>query len=52
MVRGNFVQYDGLFGPQAATIEMMKRRPGCVCSSRASSIEVARKRRRSQHGNR
>jgi hypothetical protein len=41
-MRPNFVQYDGLFGPQAATIETMKRRPGCLCSARASSIEVVR----------
>jgi len=41
-VGSNFVQYDGLFGPQAATIETMKRRPGCVCSARASSIEAVR----------
>jgi hypothetical protein len=41
-MRPNFVQYDGLFGPQAATIETMKRRPGCVCSGRASSIDVVR----------
>jgi hypothetical protein len=38
----NFVQYDGLFGPQAATIETMKQRPGCVCSARASSIDAVR----------
>ncbi len=47
-VRNNFVQYDGLFGPQAATIEAMKRRPGCVCSARASSIDVVRTSRRSR----
>jgi hypothetical protein len=41
-MRSNFVQYDGLFGPQAATIEMMKRRPGCVCSDRAAAIEAVR----------
>jgi hypothetical protein len=41
-MRSNFVQYDGLFGPHAATIETMKRRPGCVCSARVSSIEAVR----------
>ncbi len=48
--KANFVQYDGLFGPQAATIEVMKRRPGCTCEVRASSIETARRRRRSRQG--
>lgn len=45
-MRNNFVQYDGLFGPQAATIENMKRRPGCVCDARASAIELVRNSRR------
>lgn len=42
----NFVQYDGLFGPQAVTLEQMKRRPGCICDARSASIEAARERRR------
>jgi hypothetical protein len=44
----NFAQYDGLFGPQAATIETMKRRPGCLCDARATSIDLVRNRRRLQ----
>ena len=42
----NFVQYDGLFGPQAGTVEVMKRRTECVCRDRATSIEKVRVRRR------
>ena len=42
----NLVQYDGLFGPQAATREMMRRRDGCLCSVRAASIAGVRERRR------
>ena len=42
----NFVQYDGLFGPQTATVENMKRRPGCVCQTRIASIEQVRSDRR------
>ena len=38
----NFVQYDGLIGPQAATIEKMRQRPDCYCSGRAKTIEVVR----------
>ena len=38
----NLVQYDGLFGPQAASIEVMRRRPGCVCSTRSGVIEQVR----------
>ncbi|MGO8862082.1 MAG: hypothetical protein ACLQRH_15145 [Acidimicrobiales bacterium] len=42
----NFVQYDGLFGPQAATLQQMQRRPGCACQNRATSINAVRQRRR------
>lgn len=42
---GNMVQYDGLIGPQAVTIEQMKALPGCVCQSRAPAIAEARKKR-------
>jgi hypothetical protein len=31
---GNFVQYDGLIGPQHASILRMKRSPACSCSTR------------------
>ena len=47
-MRNNFVQYDGLFGPQAATIETMRRRPGCVCSGRQTAIEEVRTKRHSR----
>jgi len=46
---GNLVQYDGLIGPQAATIEQMKPRPGCVCQSRATAIADVRKTRAARH---
>jgi len=42
----NFVQYDGLFGPQAATIELMKRKAGCLCQTRSTTIEQVRDQRR------
>ena len=42
----NFVQYDGLIGPQAASLLQMKRRQGCVCQERSLSIEATRARRR------
>jgi hypothetical protein len=43
--RANFIQYDGLVGPKAATIERMRRRPGCYCEARSSTIERVRERR-------
>jgi hypothetical protein len=46
---GNLVQYDGLIGPQAATIEQMKPRPGCVCQSRPTAIAEVRKTRAARH---
>lgn len=42
----NLVQYDGLIGPQAATMETMRRKPDCICNSRSSAIERARQGRR------
>ena len=30
----NLLQCDGLFGPQAATMEQMRRKPDCICTSR------------------
>jgi hypothetical protein len=42
----NFVQYDGLIGPQTATVETMKRRPGCACDTRSDAIAAVRKDRR------
>jgi hypothetical protein len=44
--RGNLVQYDGLIGPQAATVETIRRKPDCICASRSSAIERARQGRR------
>lgn len=38
----NFVQYDGLIGPQVATIQTMRRVPACQCISRAAAIEQSR----------
>lgn len=44
-VRGqaNLVQYDGLFGPQAATLERMTPTPDCYCQSHAATISRVRK---------
>jgi hypothetical protein len=42
----NLVQYDGLFGPQAATLLMMRRKRDCICTARASTIETVRQGRR------
>lgn len=39
---GNFVQYDSLIGPQAASIETMRKRESCLCTTRASTIEKVR----------
>jgi hypothetical protein len=44
----NFVQYDGLFGPQAATIGTFRRRPGCICMTRSDSIGRVRQERRAR----
>jgi hypothetical protein len=41
----NFVQYDGLFGPQAATIESMTQRPNCLCVTRRDTIRQVREER-------
>lgn len=41
----NFVQYDGLFGPQAATIDTFRQRPGCTCVTRSDSIGRVRQER-------
>ncbi len=38
----NFVQYDGLIGPQRATTERMRIRPGCQCVTRSAVIEQVR----------
>jgi hypothetical protein len=42
----NFVQQDGLVGPQAATLLQMKPRADCVCQARSATIETVRTRRR------
>jgi hypothetical protein len=42
----NFVQYDALFGPQAATLQRTKKRSGCTCEERAEVISLVRDRRR------
>jgi hypothetical protein len=42
----NLVQYDGLFGPQAATLEEMMAMPGCYCHTRARTIATVRASRR------
>jgi hypothetical protein len=44
----NLVQYDGLFGPQAATLLVMRRKGDCYCSTRAGTIRSVRERRREQ----
>jgi hypothetical protein len=49
---GNLVQYDGLVGPHATTIEEIHQRPDCVCTTRASGIEQVRRQRRSGKGGR
>lgn len=38
----NFVQYDGLIGPQRATMERMRIKPGCQCVMRSAVIEQVR----------
>ena len=42
----NFVQYDALFGPQAATLTTMRRRSDCPCIMRQESIRRVRTMRR------
>ncbi|GIF76192.1 hypothetical protein [Asanoa siamensis] len=46
-VPGNLVQYDSLIGPHQATTETMRIRPGCICVSRATTINQVRTYRRS-----
>jgi len=41
----NFVQYDGLIGPQTATALEMKKRTGCICSTRKATIDRIRENR-------
>ena len=42
----NLVQYDGLYGPQAATLERMTPTPDCYCQTHARTIETVRALRR------
>jgi hypothetical protein len=42
----NFVQYDGLFGPQTSTLDRMVVTAGCYCQTNAHIIEKVRKLRR------
>ena len=42
---GNFVQYDGLIGPQNASVLHMERSPECYCSTRAQTIAAIRAQR-------
>ncbi len=42
---GNFVQYDGLIGPQNASVLGMERNPACYCRIRARTIATVRARR-------
>lgn len=42
---GNFVQYDGLIGPQHASVLRMERSPACYCSARPQTIAAVRARR-------
>jgi hypothetical protein len=42
----NLVQYDGLFGPQAATLETRAVTSGCYCQTHAQTIEAVRALRR------
>lgn len=39
---GNFVQYDGLIGPQNVSVLHMERSPECYCSTRAQTISDIR----------
>jgi len=38
----NLVQYDGLFGPQAATVEQMRATKDCYCQTNARTIDKVR----------
>jgi hypothetical protein len=42
----NLAQYDGIFGPQAATLETRAVTPGCYCQTHAPTIEAVRALRR------
>lgn len=42
----NLVQYDGLFGPQVATLETRVVTPGCYCQTHAPTIDAVRALRR------
>ena len=42
----NFAQYDGLLGPQLATLEDMRVNRECYCQTNASTIEAVRELRR------
>ena len=42
----NFVQYDGLFGPQTSTLDRMIVTAGCYCQTNAPVVEKVRKLRR------
>jgi len=44
--RSNLVQYDGLFGPQAATVEQMRATDDCYCQTNARTIDKVRALRR------
>ncbi len=44
--QANLVQYDGLFGPQSATLERMTPTPGCYCQSHTATIARVRELRR------
>lgn len=41
----NFVQYDGLFGPQAASLLRIDRQADCYCTVRSTTIDAVRDRR-------
>ena len=41
----NFIQYDALFGPQAASILRRERVADCYCSVRSTTIDAVRDRR-------
>ena len=42
---GNFIQYDGLIGPQNASVLHMERSAECYCSTRAQTIAAIRAQR-------
>jgi hypothetical protein len=42
---GNFIQYDGLIGPQNASVLHMERSPDCYCSTRTHTIAAIRAQR-------